>query len=167
MVMTELSVGQKIVHPRYGAGMVTSVRAGGAHEAPGRYYVIHIPSMALTVHLPADRLEEVQVRALASAEKIVAAMHVLGSPGAALPKDARERCTALAETIADGAVASLAAVIRDLNLLQSTKVLSTREASMMTQAKHQLAGELALATDTEVAEALRKIDSTLSKAPAT
>lgn len=160
----ELSVGQKIVHPRYGAGTVTSVRGGGADGAPGRFYVIHIPSMALTVHLPADRLEEVQVRNLSSPDKIAGALSVLGSPGSALPKDARERCTALAETMADGAVASLASVIRDLHLLQSTKVLSTREASMMTQAKQQLAGELALATGTEMAEALRKIDSTLSGA---
>ncbi len=163
----ELRVGQKIVHPRYGAGTVTGVRAAGAREAPGRYYVIHIPSMSLTVHLPADRLEEVQVRNIASADNIAGALSVLGSPGAALPKDARERGTALAETMADGAVTSLATVIRDLHLLQLTKTLSTRESGMLTQAKHQLAGELALATDTEVADALRKIDSTLSPPPAT
>ena len=162
----ELSVGQKIVHPRYGAGTVTSVRAAGAREAPGRYYVIHIPSMALTVHLPANRLDEVQVRDIASADKITGALTVLGSPGATLPKDARERCTALAEAMADGAVVSLATVVRDLHLLQSTKTLSLRESSMLTQAKHQLAGELALAMDTEVAEALRKIDGTLSRPPA-
>ena len=163
----ELRVGQKIVHPRYGAGTVTSVRAGRAHEAPGRYYVIHIPSMALTVHLPADRLEEVQVRDLVNEEKIRLALGVLGSRGASLPKDARERCNALAESMADGAVASLATVIRDLHALESTKALSLRESSLLTQAKHQLAGEVALVTGTEVGESLRKIESALHETPAT
>jgi len=163
----ELKVGQQIVHPRYGAGTITSVRAGGDHEPPGRYYVIDIPSMGMKVHLPVERLEAVQARNLASADHIAGALSVLSSPGAALPKDARERCTALAEAMADGAVRSLATVIRDLNLLQRTKSLSMRESSMLTQAKHQLAGELALVTGTEVAEALRRIDSTLSRALAT
>jgi CarD family transcriptional regulator len=163
----ELSIGQKIVHPRYGAGTVTHVRAGRIHEAPGRYYVIDIPSMALTVHLPADRLQEVQVRDLASKEKIRRALGVLGSQGADLPRDARERCNALAESMADGAVASLATVIRDLHSLQRTKALSLRESSLLTQAKRQLAGEVALVTGAEVAEALRKIESALHEAPAT
>jgi RNA polymerase-interacting CarD/CdnL/TRCF family regulator len=162
----ELKIGQKIVHPRYGAGTVTSMRAGSVHEALG-YYVIHIPSMSLTVHLPVDRLDEVHVRDVASKEKIKGALGVLGSPGASLPKDARERCDALAESMADGAVVSLATVIRDLYLLQSTKALSIRESSMLTQAKAQLAGEVALATGAEVAEALRKIESALHGAPAT
>ena len=163
----ELSVGQKIVHPRYGAGTVTSVRDGSIREAPGRYYIIDIPSMGLKVHLPADRLEEAQVRNLASKEKISGALGILGSPGAGLPKDARQRGDALAQSMADGAVLSLATVIRDLHLLESTKVLSLRESSILTQAKHQLAGELALVTGIEVAEALRKIDGALSKALAT
>ena len=163
----ELRVGQKIVLPRYGAGTVTRVRAGRADEAPGRYYVIDIPSMALTVHLPADRLEEVQVRDLASAEKIRRALAVLGSRGADLPKDARERCNALSESMADGALASLATVIRDLHALRSTKALSMRESNLLTQAKQQLAGEMALVTGTEVGESLRTIESALHEAPAT
>jgi len=163
----ELSVGQKIVHPRYGAGTITQIRSARIHEAPGRYYVIAIPSMALTVHLPADRVEEVQVRNLASEDKIKGALGVLRSQGAVLPKDARERCDALAESMADGAVASLATVIRDLHSLQSTKALSSRESNMLTQAKRQLAGEVALVTGADVAEALRKIDGALQGAPAT
>jgi len=163
----ELSVGQKIVHPRYGAGTVTSVRDGGIHEAPGRFYVIDIPSMGLRVHLPAGRLEEVQVRNLASKENISGALGVLGSPGAELPKDARQRGDVLAQSMSDGAVLSLAAVIRDLHLLESTKVLSMRESSMLTQAKRQLAGELALVMGTEVAEALHRIENALKRALAT
>jgi CarD family transcriptional regulator len=163
----ELRVGQKIVHPHYGAGTVTHVRAARTHEAPGRYYVIDIPSMALTVHLPVDRLDEAQVRDLASAEKIKRALEVLGSRSAGLPKDARERCNGLAESMADGGVASLATVIRDLHALQLTKALSLRESSLLTQAKHQLAGEVALVTGAEVGESLRKIESALHEAPAT
>lgn len=163
----ELRIGQKIVHPRYGAGTVIHVGAGRTHEAHGRYYVIDIPSMALTVHLPIDRLEEVQMRDLASAEKIRGALGVLGSQGAALPRDARERCNALAESMADGAVASLATVIRDLHSLQCTKALSLRESSLLTQAKRQLAGEVALVTGVEVTDAMRKIENALHEAPAT
>jgi CarD family transcriptional regulator len=163
----ELSVGQKIVHPRYGAGTVTDVRAGRQNEAPGRYYVIDIPSMSMIVHLPVDRLEEVQVRGLASEDKIRGALGVLGSQGAVLPKDARERCTALAESIADGAVASLATAIRDLHLLQCTKALSLRESSLLTQAKRQLAGEVALVTGAGLPEALRTIENALHEALAT
>lgn len=163
----ELTVGQKIVHPRYGAGTVTHVRAGSIQETPDRYYVIAIPSMGLTVHLPTDRVEEVQVRELASRDKIARALGILGSHGADLPKDARERCNALAESMADGAVLSLATVIRDLHMLQSNKVLSLRESSLLTQAKRQFAGEMAMVTGAEMAEALRIIENALRSAQAT
>jgi CarD family transcriptional regulator len=165
-MIDELSIGQKIVHPRYGAGTVTKVRPGSKHEAGSGYYVIEIPSIAMKVHLPVDRLEEVQVRDLASKEKIRGALGLLALPGAELPKDSRERCSVLAESMADGAVASLATVIRDLHSLQSTKTLSRIESSLLTQAKQQLAGEVALVTGAEVAEALQDIESALRAAPA-
>jgi CarD family transcriptional regulator len=161
----ELHVGQKIVHPRYGAGTVVRVRAGRTPEAHRRYYVIDIPSMDMKVHLPVDCLEEVAIRDLASQAKIGRALRVLASPGADLPKDARERCNALAESMADGAVGSLAAVIRDLHALQGTKTLSSRESSLLTQAKRRLAGEVALVTGAEVAVALRRIESVLNSTP--
>ena len=157
----ELSIGQKVVHPRYGAGTVTRVRAGRRHEAHGRYYIIDIPSMELKVHLPTDALGEVELRNLASKQKIRRALGVLGSEGAELPKDSRERCRTLAECMADGRVASLATVIRDLHALQGRKTLSMRESSLLIRAKRQLAGEVALVMGAEVKEAMQEIESAL------
>ena len=163
--MGELAVGQKVVHPRYGAGTVVQVRTGGADEDHKLYYVIHIPSKDLQVHLPVDAAGGVELRELVSVLKMDNALNILRSEPVLLPSDYRERRAWVVESMQDGAVGSLAQVIRDLHGLHGRKTLSVLESSVLLDAKRQLAGELALVVGIEFKDAMRRVESALSKGP--
>ena len=159
----QLTIGQKIVHRRYGAGTVVRVRKGGEGEDHERYYVIDIPSRDLKVHLPVDSAQKMDLRKLASMRRIKRALRTLSGEPADLPRDYRERRALVSELMTDGTVKSLAEIIRDLCGLQSRKSMSTLESTMLTDAKRRLAGEVALVQDIELSQAMQSIETAVQK----
>jgi len=159
--MEELAIGQVVVHPRYGAGTVVEVREGRKDEDHDKYYVIEIPSRALQVHLPVGSSQGADLRGLETLGRLTDALQILSSSPSELPKDYRERHTALTEGMQDGAPASLARAIRDLSGLQGRKSLSEIEGALFSNAKRQLAGELALVARIGLEEAMRQVEKAL------
>lgn len=156
-----LTIGQKIVHRRYGAGTVVSVRKGGDDDDHERYYVIDIPSRDLKVHLPVDTAQDVDLRRLASQRKMNRALRILTEQPADLPSDYRERRAFVTQLMTEGTVKSLAEIIRDLCGRKRSKNMSTLESNLLTNAKRQLAGELALVATIDFTQALQRIESAL------
>ncbi len=163
----QLRIGQRIVHRRYGAGTVVGVRKGNDDEDHERYYIVDIPSKDLKLHLPADSTDEVPLREIASTRKIKRALKMLTEEPADLPSDYRKRRALVSELMTDGTVKSLARIIRDLCARQREKSMSTLEATMLTDAKRQLAGEVALAEGIELTHAMQRIEAALCTAEAT
>jgi len=159
-----LTVGQKIVHRRYGAGIVVDRREGKEDEEHKSYYVIDIPSSALKVHVPASAIQEVKLRRISTKRKMHGVLRMLSQPPAELPKDYRERRATVQQSMSDGTIGSLASVLRDLAGLQNVKKsMSTMELALLTSAKRRLAGELALVVSIDLTEAMRAIDDALHK----
>jgi RNA polymerase-interacting CarD/CdnL/TRCF family regulator len=159
----QLTIGQRIVHRRYGAGTVVRVRKGRKDEEHERYYVIEIPSRELKVHLPVDSAEKTDLRKLASTRKMNRALRILSQQPTDLPRDYRERRALVSELMTDGTVDSLAEIVRDLCALQSRKSMSTLESTMLANAKCRLAGELALVADIELPQAMQRIDKAVRR----
>lgn len=157
----QLTIGQKIVHRRYGAGTVVGVREGNEGEDHERYYIVDIPSKDLKLHLPADWAEDAPLREVASTGKIKRALQMLTEAPIDLPSDYRKRRALVSELMTDGTVRSLARIIRDLCARQREKSMSTLEASMLTDAKRQLAGEVALSEGIDLTQAIQRIESAL------
>jgi len=157
----QLAIGQNIVHRRYGAGTVVGVREGSKDEEHQRYYIVDIPSKDLKLHLPADSTGDALLRELASADKIRRALKMLAETPADLPSDYRKRRALVSELMTDGTVKSLARIIRDLCARQRERSMSTLEATMLTDAKRQLAGEVALAEGIELTQAMQRIETAL------
>lgn len=159
----QLTVGQKIVHRRYGAGTVVRVRKGCQDEDFDNYYVIDIPSRDLKVHLPVNSEQKMDLRALASKAKMKRAMRILAEEPEDLPRDYRERRAFISEALEEGTVIALAKVIRDLVGLKSRKTMSTLEATWLTNAKRRLAGELALIAGLDLNQAVQSIEKALQQ----
>jgi len=157
----QLAIGQSIVHRRYGAGTVVGVREGNEDEEHKRYYIVDIPSKDLKLHLPEDSIKDLPLREIASSNKIKRALKMLAGAPDDLPSDYRKRRALVSELMSDGTVRSLARIIRDLCARQRIKSMSTLEATMLTDAKRQLAGEVALAEGIELTQAMQRIESAL------
>jgi len=162
--MTErLTIGQRVVHRRYGAGVVVEVRQGKEDEEHESYYVIDIPSSALKVYLPVSAAQQANLRRVSSRRRMNHALKILSGDPEELPKDYRERGSFVQELMKDGVVDSLAQVIRDLVALQSRKSMSSMELALVTNAKRRLAGELALVLDIDLAQAEQRIENALRR----
>lgn len=160
-MMREFVTGDKVVHPAYGAGTIVQVRKGRKDEEHKKYYVIDIPGMELTIHLPVEAAQEVGLREPVSTSKMAYALDILGSTPAELPKDYRERHSLIVASMQSGEIISLAQVIRDLSALRTKKNLSVLESNLLGKAKRQLASELAVVTGLELSEALQRIEQAL------
>lgn len=157
----EFVTGDKVVHPSYGAGTIVHVRCGRKGEEHERYYVIDIPGMMLTVHLPVEAAQEVGLREPVSMEVMRHALAALSSAPVELPKDYRQRHALIVESMQSGDIGSLAEVIRDLSALQIKKPLSVLEANLLGKAKRQMASELAIVTGMKFSEALERLECAL------
>jgi len=166
-MVKRLTIGQKVVHSQYGAGIVVDVRKGAEDEEHGRYYVIDIPSGALKVHVPTDALDEVNLRRISSRRTVSRALATLSKEATVLPKDYRERRALVQQSISGGRIHDVACVVRDLCALRAVKKsMSTMELALLTDAKRRLAGELALVSNIDLDEAAQGIESALHKTKA-
>ncbi len=160
-MIERLSVGEKIVHRRYGAGIVVDVRDHKEDQIAEQYYVINIPSGSLTVHIPVRAVGEGYLRRVSSKKGMSQALSSLSDTPTELPRDYRERRGVLDELLREGTADALAQVIRDLSALHHRRIPSTAELSLLTDAKRRLAGELALVSDVEIANAMQQIETSL------
>ena len=75
-------VGDKIVHPMHGAGIVESIVQKKVNGVMRDYYVLKLPVRAMVVMIPTDNSEEIGVRPIVDREQ---ADQVLAAIGIAAP----------------------------------------------------------------------------------
>ena len=62
-------VGDKIVHPMHGAGIVASIVQKKVNGVMRDYYVLKLPVRAMVVMIPTDNSEEIGVRPIVDREQ--------------------------------------------------------------------------------------------------
>ena len=65
-------IGDKIVHPMHGAGVIESVVEEKIGRTPVRFYVFKMPISGLTLKIPTANADMIGIRAVSSVEEIEA-----------------------------------------------------------------------------------------------
>jgi CarD family transcriptional regulator len=151
-------VGDKIVHPAHGAGVIVALEQKDLVDEFHRYYVIELAAQEMRLMVPVRMADEIGLRRVASREQAEGILAILGSGPEMLPDDFKERQALLLERLRIGDTESLARVVRDMAARSLEKSYSPTEARLYDQARAMLGGELALARDTAVDAALTAID---------
>lgn len=160
----QFSVGDKVVHPKYGPGTVTGIEHWVDAEMDKRYYVIAIPGQTLTVHVPVLRVEEAGLRLAVSSSKLPQVLSMLGSRPSSLPDDHRERQEQIGAQLKTGQVMQLARVVRDLTWHRERAHLTKKDSDFLRQGQNLLAAEMALASGDDVSASNKLIGSTMNAA---
>jgi CarD family transcriptional regulator len=161
----KFQVGDKIVHPSHGAGVIAAVEQRDLVDEFSRYYVIELTSQEMRLMVPVRMAEEIGLRRVAGDERSKKILAILESNPEALPDDFKKRQAHLMERLREGDAETLAVVVRDMARRSSEKTYSPTEARLYDQARNMLAGELSLALGLELEAALAQI-SQLTTAPA-
>jgi len=163
-VVMQFSVGDKIMHPRYGAGQIMGEEHRELVVGFKHYCVIKILGTGATAYIPMRKMDELGVRPIMSRAKIARVLDALGDEPCLLPQDYKVRQEQIQEKIKTCLPMQIAEAVRDLTWHKQNAKLTKVDEDLLNQGRGLLAGEIALATDSELFDAQDAIDAMLKMA---
>ncbi len=143
-------IGDKIVYPMHGAGVIEGIEEKEILGEKRKYFVMRMPIGDMKVMVPVDNVEDVGVRDIIGEDDFKAVMSILRDDKSAMPQNWNRRYRANMDRIKSGDIFEIAAVVRNLLMLDTEKGLSTGERKMLSSAKQMLLSEMVLVTDTDI-----------------
>lgn len=150
--MFEFAVGDKVVYPLHGAGVIEAIEEREVLGERHRYYVMRLPARGMTVLIPTEAAGQAGLRPVVdgdAAERVLALLRTARPPEVS---SWNQRYRDNAERLRGGDILEVASVVRDLSARERAKGLSTGERRMLDSARQILVSELALAMDLPEAE---------------
>jgi len=160
----QFAVGDKVVHPRLGAGQITGMKWQELVEGFEHYYVIEIPGRELIVNVPVHKMDELGVRLIMSQARFDRVLDTLRSAPSRLPKNFKSRQDQIQQKIRTGHPIQVAEAVRDLTWHQEIAHSTKKDSDLLTRARQFLAGEMALMTGEEIVDVKETIDAALETA---
>jgi CarD family transcriptional regulator len=136
-------VGDKIVHPQHGAGVVSAIERD-VIQGFGSYYVIDLAAYNRTLMIPVDKADRIGMRSISGPDTMSEVLAMLTGEPSSLPGNYTQRQIRLGERLKSGDVFEVAQVMRDLAFRGQQKHLTTQDSGFLEQARRFLASELAL-----------------------
>jgi CarD family transcriptional regulator len=138
----EFAVGDAVVSPRHGVGIVVE-RGVRAHDRALREcYTIELERHGLRLSIPLDGAARTGLRSLASLAEVERALDALGALPRPLVGDWRTRQKEAARKLGSGELVSRAELVRDLTHAAGAKPLAVNDRELCKIARELLEGEL-------------------------
>ncbi|HEY3315088.1 MAG TPA: CarD family transcriptional regulator [Bacillota bacterium] len=139
------NVGDKVVYPMHGAGIIEAIEEKEVLGATQRYYIMRLPIGEMKVMIPTDNVIEIGLREIITEEEVQKVFEILRAQKSKMSTNWNRRYRANMEKIKSGDVYEVAEVVRNLTLRDKEKGLSTGERKMLENARQILVSELVLA----------------------
>lgn len=159
----EFKVGDKVVYPNHGVGVIEQVARKSVGEVESRFYCLRILSTDSTVMVPVDNTEAVGLRKVLTRRQTTDVIKVLRDGAVTTYDDWKGRFQANSDKMRTGDIRAVAEVLKSLTVLNEAKPLSYRERRMLDRARFLLSSELAEALGKESDEMEGKIDEALAE----
>lgn len=156
------NVGDKVVYPMHGAGIIEAIEEKEVLGEQRRYYVMRMPIGDLRVMVPTDNAEETGLREVIPKEEVTKVFQVLREAKDNMPANWNRRYRANLEKMKTGDVFAVAEVVRNLSRRDREKGLSTGERRMLENAKQILISELVLAGEAKKEEVITAVEKLLA-----
>jgi CarD family transcriptional regulator len=155
------NIGDKIVYPMHGAGIIESIEEKEILGEKQRYYIVKMPIGDMKVMIPTGNVEDIGIREIISIEDVDRVFDILKNQGDTVTNNWNKRYRENMVKIKSGSIYEVANVVRDLMLREKEKGLSTGERKMLNSARQILVSELVLAKGSQQIEIEDIIDSYL------
>lgn len=140
-------IGDKIVYPMYGAGIVEDIEENSSQENNDKYYVIHIPNGNMKIRLSAKKSEALGIREVKQMDYIAEIMKVVSERTIVVPENWNLRYKVNLEKIKTGKLEAVAEVVKNLNMREKQRGLSGVEKKMLNNAKQIIVSEIAYSNE--------------------
>lgn len=147
--MFKFKVGDKVVYPMHGAGVIEAIEEKEILGEKRRYYIMRIPVGNMKVMIPMENANHTGLREVVDESGIEQVLKILREKKSSMSSNWNRRYRANMEKIKSGDICEVAEVVRNLVHRDKEKGLSTGERKMLENARQILISELVLARDLE------------------
>jgi len=155
------TVGDKVVYPMHGAGLVEKIEDRQILGETRSYYIIRIKSGNMQVMVPVRGAEEIGLRFVVDPKEFDEIYKVLGSESTPMDENWNRRNRDNMEKLKTGDPEQVAEVIRNLVRVDRVKKLSTGEKKLLNTAKQILCSEMTMVLNVNDSAALALIDGSI------
>ena len=139
-------VGDMIVHPVHGIGVIIRLDQMKQGEQSHLYYVLAMHAK-VTVWVPVDTAAQCGMRPVVSASQFAAICGILSSAAQPLNEQARERQVEIRDRFNQGTLEEICSIVRDLTVRRSSQRLNENDAKMLKRTRKLLLDEWVLVMD--------------------
>jgi len=159
------TVGSKVVHLSRGAGTIIDIEQKRIGDITRTYYVIDTVGKSMRLMVPVKLANDGRLRPVgreARLRKVLIARCAAAAEDE-IPKDYRARKAIMSVRLKSGLFGEVASAVSALFLLGCRRSLGMTDRRFLDNGKDLLAGELALASDLELSEAMEEIEESLAQ----
>ncbi|MZP30228.1 CarD family transcriptional regulator [Heliobacterium undosum] len=142
------AIGDKVVYPMHGAGVIEAVEEREVLGEKRQYYVLRLSLGDMRILVPSGQISEIGLRQVIDAIEADQVMSLLQTRKSVMSNNWHRRYRANLDKMKSGDVYAVAEVVSNLIHRNQEKGLSTGERRMLENAKQILVSELVLAYDT-------------------
>ena len=154
-------IGDKVVHPMHGAGVIDGIVTEKIGSVAQDYYVFKMPVGGLVLKIPVATSQIIGLRTIVSREEADALIEAIGSMDAGMTSNWNHRYRENMERLKSGDLYAVAQVIKGLTYRDSERGLSNGERKMLHTAKQILVSELVLSMEQESREIESRINAAM------
>ncbi len=159
MSTSTFSIGDKVVYPNHGVGVIEQISSRTIGATVEKFYLLKIKSSSLKVMVPFHNVDSVGLRRVVRNGEITKILEYLQDGKCENHADWKYRFKENSDKMRTGSLMEVAVVLKGLLKLAQEKPLSFREKKMLERARYLLVSELSMAKnceETEIEDELRK-----------
>lgn len=157
------NVGDKVVYPMHGAGVIEAIEEKEILGVIKKYYIMRIPIGDMKVMIPMNSVNDIGLREVVDDRAIEQVIGILKDDRTDMSANWNRRYRANLDKMKSGDIYEIADVVRNLMLRDQEKGLSTGERKMLDNAKQILISEMVLAKELKQDEAFALLDNIISE----
>jgi CarD family transcriptional regulator len=162
LLMNAFKVGDKVIYPNQGLGVIESIQEQGYDGERFRIYCLRIKCNNTLVMVPASSAEEMGIRKLISERTVKEIFAYMKNGEIEVSMNWKGRYKEHINLMKTGTILDMVAVLKSLYYLSRLKPLSFREKKMMEKARELIVTELSAAAAMPLPQIERKIAQALS-----
>ncbi len=154
-------LGDKILYPMHGAGVIKQISKREILGEIKEYYIFTVPCGEMDVMIPVEGCDSIGVRPVVTPEEVYRAIEILGEESTEMTGNWNKRYRENSEKIKSGNIECVAEIVRNLTRIDRESKLSAGEKKMLSNARKILQSEIMLVLDMTREEALEAIENAI------
>ena len=155
------AIGDKVVYPMHGAGVIEKIEEKEILGEIKSYYVLQIPYGHIQVMVPTDKCIEAGLRQIMNKDDVEKVLKVLGAKSTPMDENWNRRLRDNNAKLKSGDPMQVAEVIRNLTRIEREKKLSAGEKKLLATARQILSSEMVLVNGITETQADTVIDNAI------